>query len=73
MRRKTHFLGVAALAVGFATVVGNTELAGANAQATEAGPSAEVETPLVEETVPRLVAEEVVQALPARCTRRRWA
>lgn len=64
MRRKTHFLGVAALAVGFATVVGNTELAGANAQATEAGPSAEVETPLVEETVPRFVAEEVVQALP---------
>lgn len=64
MRRKAHFLGVAALAVGFATVVGNTELAGANAQATEAGPSAEVETPLVEETVPRFVAEEVVQALP---------
>lgn len=64
MSRKTHYAGVAALAVGLATIVGNTELSGANAQATEAAPAADVETPLVEETVPQFVAQEVVQPLP---------
>lgn len=68
MSRKTHFAGVAALAVGLATIVGNTELSGANAQATEAAPiqsgPADVETPMVDETVPQFVAQEVVQPLP---------
>lgn len=64
MSRKTHYAGVAALAVGLATIVGNTELSGANAQATEAASAADVETPLVEETVPQFVAQEVVQPLP---------
>ncbi|UIP07298.1 cell wall hydrolase [Erythrobacter sp. SDW2] len=64
MSRKTHFAGVAALAVGLATIAGNTELSGANAQATEATPSADVAAPLVEETVPKFVAQEVVQPLP---------
>lgn len=69
MSRKTHFAGVAALAVGLATIIGNTELSGANAQAAAAAPvvpgTAAAETPMVEETVPRFVAQEVVQPLPA--------
>jgi spore germination cell wall hydrolase CwlJ-like protein len=65
MSRKTHYAGVAALAVGLATVLGNTELSGANAQATEAAPAVDVASPLVEETVPVFVAQEVVQPLPA--------
>jgi spore germination cell wall hydrolase CwlJ-like protein len=64
MRRKTHYAGVAALAVGLATVFGNTELSGANAQATDTGPAVDVAMPLVEETVPQLVSQEVVQPLP---------
>lgn len=65
MSRKTRYAGVAALAVGLATIAGNTELSGANAQVTEAVQAADVAAPLVDETVPQFVAQEVVQPLPA--------
>lgn len=68
MSRKTHFAGVAALAVGLATIVGNTELSGANAQQAEAAPAVNAEAPMVEETVPEIspqfVSQPVVQPLP---------
>lgn len=68
MSRKTRYAGVAALAVSLAAIVGNTELSGANAQATEAAPAAEAGAPMVEETVPepapQFVSQEVVQPLP---------
>lgn len=68
MSRKTHYAGVAALAVGLALTVGTAELSGANAQQAEAAPAAAADEPLAEETVPQFVSQEVVQPLPATAT-----
>ncbi len=69
MSRKTHYAGVAALAAGLALTVGTAELSGANAQQAEAAPAAAAaDEPLVDETVPQFVSQEVVQPLPAEET-----
>ncbi len=65
MRRKTRFASATVVAVGFALAVGTTGLSGANAQQAEAVATADASAPLVEETVPEFIAQEVVQPLPA--------
>lgn len=65
MRRKTRFASATVVAVGFAFAIGTTGLSGANAQQAEAVATADAAAPLVEETVPEFVSQEVVQPLPA--------
>lgn len=63
MSRKTHKISLAAIAAGFVLIAASAEGSGANA---EVGDIEQVQAPapVVDETVPVFVAEEVVQPLP---------
>ncbi|WP_284123905.1 cell wall hydrolase [Parerythrobacter aestuarii] len=62
MSRKTHLVGVAAIVAGAVMIVGTSEVSGANAQQADVAPT--TDAPLVDETVPVFVSEEVVQPIP---------
>ena len=63
MSRKTHKISLAAIAAGFVLIAASAEGSGANAEVGDIG-QVQAPAPVVDETVPVFVAEEVVQPLP---------
>ncbi|WBY16937.1 cell wall hydrolase [Erythrobacteraceae bacterium WH01K] len=67
MSRKTHKISLAAIAAGFVLIAASAEGSGANAEVGEIE-QVQAPAPVVDETVPVFVTEEVVQPLPEEST-----